>query len=335
MTSVNDTPPPLPPDPLARHRVITSGPHVVRILLVLAAVIGLGLAAYMLGRSQGAGSLPKLSVALGPTQPELRLPSYEDMAPKPEPAPPPAPRIEKKEPPPPARTQAKAPPKEDELRKKAMEAGVGGWSRKEEGTSVASAAQAGASDFAATGSDCLVPPGTPIPLLTVNRVVTERGGIVTARVTQDVWDAGFSCLAVPAGSVVTLDVGSGVTKGQKRIEVANPVITRPWPRNDTVRVAAIGGDATGAAGLAGAVQVQWLQTGLLIAASTAVDVAAAALTGGGSLIGGILGHGIDRPLDKAAKDLLDRAPVITLDAGEPVLLLLRSGLNADDFWRTH
>lgn len=329
MTSVNDTTPPLPPDPLARHRVITSGPHVVRILLVAAIVIGLGLAAYMLGRSQGAGGLPKLSVALGPTQPEPRLPSYEDMAPRP--APPPVPRIEKKEPaPPPPRPLAKAPPKEDELRKKAMEAGVGGWSRKEEGTAVASA-QAGTSDFATTGSECFVPPGTPIPLLTVNRVVTERGGILTARVTQDVWDDGFSCLAVPAGSVVTLDVGSGVTRGQKRIEVANPVITRPWPRNDTVRVAAVGTDATGAAGLAGSVEVPWLQTGLLIAASTTVDVAAAALTGGGSLIGGILGHSIDRPLDKAAKDLLDRAPVITLDAGEPVLLLLRGGLRADDY----
>ncbi|WP_247878405.1 TrbI/VirB10 family protein, partial [Azospirillum sp. TSO22-1] len=285
---------------------MTSGPHVVRILLVAAAVIGLGLVAYMLGRSQGAGGLPKLSAALGPTQPDPRLPSYEDMAPKS--APPPVPRIEKKDPPPPpARPQAKAPPKEDELRKKAMEAGVGGWSRKEEGTTVASA-QAGTSDFAAAGSDCLVPPGTPIPLLTVNRVVIERGGIVTARVMQDVWDAGFSCLAVPAGPVVTLDVGSNVTKGQKRIEVVNPVITRPWPRNDMVRVAAVGADITGAVGLAGSEQVPWLQTGLLIAANTAVDVAAAALTGGGSLIGGILGHSIDRPLDKAAKDLLDRAP---------------------------
>ena len=332
MTATNDTPPPLPPDPLARHRVITSGPHVVRILLVAAVVIGLGLVAYMLGRSQGAGGLPKLSAALGPTQPEPQLPSYEDMAPKPAPAPPPAPRIEKKEPPLPARPPAKEPPKEDELRKKAMEAGVGGWSRKED-TGAVTAVQAGTSDFAAAGSDCFVPPGTPIPLLTVNRVVTERGGIVTARVTQDVWDAGFSCLAVPAGSVVTLDVGSGVTKGQKRIEVANPVITRPWPRNDMVRVAAVGADATGAAGLAGSVEVPWLQTGLLIAASAATDVAAAALTGGGSLIGGMLGHSIDRPLDKAAKDLLDRAPVITLDAGEPVLLLLRSGLKADDFGR--
>ncbi len=331
MTSVNDTTPPLPPDPLARHRVITSGPHVVRILLVAAVVIGLGLAAYMLGRSQGAGGLPKLSAALGPTQLEPRLPSYEDMAPKPTPTP----RIERKEPPPPPpRPQAKTVPKEDELRKKAMEAGVGGWSRKEEGTSVASAARAGTSDFAAAGSDCLVPPSTPIPLLTVNRVVTERGGIVTARVTQDVWDAGFSCLAVPAGSVVTLDVGATVTSGQKRIEVANPVITRPWPRNDTVRVTAVGADASGAAGLAGSVEVPWLRTGLLIAASTAVDVTSAALTSGGSLIGGILGHSIDRPLDKAAKDVLDRAPVITLEAGEPILLLLRGSLKTDDFGRT-
>nr|WP_246500655.1 TrbI/VirB10 family protein [Azospirillum rugosum] len=214
-----------------------------------------------------------------------------------------------------------------------MDAGVGGWSRKEEGRGTETATQAGTSDFSAVGSECFVPPGTPIPLQSVNRVVTERGGILTARVTQDVWDAGFSCLAVPAGSVVTLDVGTGVGKGQKRIEVANPVITRPWPRSDAVRVAAVGADSTGAAGLTGSVQVPWFQTGLLIAASTAVDAGVAALTGGGSLIGGILGHAMDRPLDKAAKDLLDRAPVITLDAGEPVMLLLRGGLRADDFGR--
>ena len=85
----------------------------------------------MLGRSQGAGGLPKLSVALGPTQPEPRLPSDEDMAPKPAPAPPPTPRIEKKDPPPPpVRPQAKAAPKEDDLRKKAMEAGGGGVDRR-------------------------------------------------------------------------------------------------------------------------------------------------------------------------------------------------------------
>lgn len=78
-------------------------------------------------------------------------------------------------------------------------------------------------------------------------------------------------------------------------------------------------------------EVPWLQTGLLIAVSTAVDVATAVLTGGGSLIGGILGHAMDRPLDKAAKDLLDRAPSVTFDAGEPVLLLLRGGLRVEEF----
>jgi len=331
VTATNDTPPPPISDPLARHQVITSGPHVLRILLVAACVIGLGLAAYMLGRSQGSG-IPKVLGSLELHRGEPKLPGYEDMAPKPAPAPPPVPRFEKTESPTtPARPTARSAPKEDDLRKKAMEAGVGGWSRKEAGNGGETAGQAEASDFTAAGSDCLVPPGTPIPAQTVNRVVTERGGIVTARVTQDVWDAGFFCLAVPAGSVVTLEVGTGVGRGQKRIAVANPVITRPWPRNDMVRVAAVGTDATGAAGLAGSVQVPWFQTGLLIAASTAVDVGVAALTGGGSLISGILGHSMERPLDKAAKDLLDRAPVITLDAGEPVLLLLRGGLRADEF----
>jgi len=327
VTVPDDTP---SPDPLARRQVVTSGPHVARILLVAGAVIGLGLAAYMLGRGQGL-DVPRALGSLELPRGEPVLPRYEDMAPKPPPTPPPVPRFDKKEPPlPPARPQAQAAPKEDDLRRKAMEAGVGGWSRQQEERGE-SAGPAGSSDFAAAGSECFVPPGTPIPLLTVSRVVSERGGIVTARVTQDVWDAGFSCLAVPAGSVVTLEVAANVSRGQKRIAVTNPVITRPWPRNDTVRVAAVGTDATGAAGLAGSVEVPWLRTGLLIAASTAVDAGVAALTGGGSLISSLLGHAMDRPLDKAAKDLLDRAPVITLEAGEPVLLLLRGGLHAGGF----
>jgi len=121
-----------------------------------------------------------------------------------------------------------------------------------------------------------------------------------------------------------------VIPGQNRIEVKNPVIVRPWPRNDAVRLQAMAADATGASGLPGTVEVPWFQTGLLVAASTAVDLAAA-LTDGGSLIGALLGRNIDSPLDKAAKDLLERQPVIRLQAGEQVTLFLRGALAANDF----
>lgn len=319
-----------PADPLVRHRVITSGPHVLRILLVVGAMIALGVVAYMLGRAQGNGTAPRSAAQVERRAPEPPLPSYADMAAVPQPPPPPVPRVEPRPAtPPPAQPRASAAPKEDELRTKAMDAGVGGWSRKEQDT--ASATAAGASDFTGFGSDCLVPPGTPIPAQTISRTVTERGGILTAQVTQDVWDTGFACLAVPAGSMVTMEVGSGVTKGQKRIEVSKPVIVRPWPRSDMVQPGAVGADATGAAGLPGRVEVPWFETGLLIGASAAVDLASAALTGGGSLFGTILGRGIESPLDRAAKDMLERAPVITLDAGEPLLLVLRGALRADDF----
>ncbi|NYZ16945.1 TrbI/VirB10 family protein [Azospirillum sp. RWY-5-1] len=317
-----------PADPLVRHRVITSGPHVLRILLVAGAMIALGVVAYMLGRAQGTGSAPRAATPVERRAPKPPLPSYADLAAAPQP--PPAPRVgPTPTTPPPAQPRASAPPKEDELRKKAMDAGVGGWSRKEPDPTAAK--PAGASDVTGFGADCLVPPGTPIPAQTISRTVTERGGILTAQVTRDVWDAGFACLAVPAGSMVTMEVGSGVTKGQKRIEVSRPVIVRPWPRSDMVQPAAIGADATGAAGLPGRVEVPWFETGLLIGASTAVDLAAAALTGGGSLLGTILGRGIESPLDRAAKDMLERAPVITLDAGEPLLLVLRGALRAADF----
>ncbi|CAO3425460.1 TrbI/VirB10 family protein [Azospirillum doebereinerae] len=314
-------------DPLARRRVVVSGPHRLRILLVSVAVIGLGLAAYMIGRSQGAGGVGKQPILFDRRLPEGKLPSYADLASPPTPAP----RVEVPTPAPVmAKPPMRGPAKEDDLRKRAMEAGVGGWSRKD-AEDVKSSNVNDRSQFVAGGSACFVPPGTPISAQTVNRVVTERGGIVMARVTRDVWDAGFSCLAVPAGSLVTMDVGGSVTKGQRRIDIVRPVITRPWPRNDAVQPAAVGADASGAGGVAGTVEVPWFETGLLIAASAAVDIGVAALTGGGSLIGGILGHSMDRPLDKAAKDGLDRAPVITMEAGEQLLLLLRGGLQADDF----
>ncbi len=314
-------------DPLARRRVVVSGPYLLRILLVSGAVIGLGLAAYMVGRSQGDGGGGKQPILFDPRPSEGKLPSYADLAPPPLPAP----RVEVPKPAPaPVKPVVRGPAREDELRKKALEAGVGGWSRKEL-EEAAPAGTAGGMGFAAAGGDCVVPAGTPIPLQTISRVVTERGGVLTAQVTRDVWDAGFACLAVPAGSLATMEVGSGVTKGQKRIAVTKPVITRPWPRNDTVQPMAVVADATGAAGLPGSVEVPWLETGLLIGASTAVDLASAALTGGGSLLGTILGRGMEGPLDRAAKDMLERAPVITLEAGEPILLLLHGALRADDF----
>ncbi|WP_377805740.1 TrbI/VirB10 family protein [Azospirillum sp. A29] len=313
-------------DPLARRRVVVSGPHLVRILLVSGAVFGVGITAYMIGRGQGDGGTGKQPILFDQRLPDGKLPSYADLAPPP----PPATRVEVPKPSPTAvKPTVRGPVKEDELWKKAMEAGVGGWSRKEPDKAAVGGASTG-SEFASASGDCVVPAGTPIPLQTISRVVTERGGLLTAQVTRDVWDAGFACLAVPAGSMMTMEVGTSTTKGQKRIAVAKPVITRPWPRNDTVHVAAIGSDATGAAGLAGSVEVPWFQTGLLIAASTAVDTGVAALTGG-SLIGGILGHNIDRPLDKAAKGLLDQAPVITLDPGELMILLLQGSIRVDDF----
>lgn len=69
--------------------------------------------------------------------------------------------------------------------------------------------------------------------------------------------------------------------------------------------------------------------GLLIAASAAIDLGTAALSGGGSLIGGLLGRSLESPLDRAARDLLERAPVITLEAGEPVVVILRGALRGE------
>lgn len=332
-------------DPLARRRIVPSGPHVTRILLVLGVLVGLGLLGFVLMRDDsGAGRLPLSRFEQRPPAP--KLPTYADLAPPEPPPPPPTPRIrlEPTSMPAPAERKPAAGSARDQLRDKALDAGVGGWSRDDDRREVPAAAMAAPSRtqlaragelssarFQPTEGRCFVPPGTPIEAQTITRVVTERGGVVTAMVARDVWSTGFDCLAVPAGSTLTMDYGTSVTKGQKRIEILDPTIVRPWPKSDTVRLAATTADATGAAGLAGRVEIPWFRTGVLIAASTALDLGVAALSGGGSLIGAILGRNVDRPLDKAAKDLLDRAPVITLEAGAPILVFLRGGLEVDDF----
>lgn len=338
---------PSPPwhDPLARRRIVPSGPHVTRILLVLGVLLGLGLIGFLLMRDDSGGRPAPLS-RFEQRPPAPKLPTYADLAPREPPPPTPTPRIRLEPTPKPAPSERKpaAGSARDQLRDKALDAGVGGWSRDVDRREVQAAATAssGRTQLAQAGElasarfqpatdPCVVPPGTPIEAQTINRVVTERGGLVTAMVARDVWSTGFDCLAVPAGSTLTMAYGTSVTKGQKRIEIMDPIIVRPWPKSDTVRLAAMTADATGAAGLPGRVEVPWFRTGVLIAASTALDLGVAALSGGGSLLGAILGRNVDRPLDKAAKDLLDRAPVITLEAGEPILVFLRGALEADDF----
>lgn len=316
-----------PPDPLARHRVVPSGPHTRRIALVAGTAVGLGLLLYMAG---GRDEAPAPTTRLEVAPPPPPGPSYADLAPRPAPPPPPdpappTPRVALPAPAPEPRPQPRAAAPEDELRKKALDAGVGGWSRKEEAPATAAGPGTG---FQPPSGACVVPPGTPIHAQTVTRTVTERGGILVARVTRDLLCPDLAAVAVPAGSTLTMAYATAASRSQTRIEIANPVVTRPWPLNDTVELDATTADATGAAGLPGAVDIPWFRTGLLIAASAAIDLGTAALSGGGSLIGGLLGRSLESPLDRAARDLLERAPVITLEAGEPVLVILRGALRA-------
>lgn len=323
-------------DPLARRRVTVTGPHVPRIALAVAGALAIGLGGWWLTADEAGPEPERMPVPrLVPDGPG-RLPDYADLAEAP-PEPPPAPRLPAAEPAPAAPSEPR--PREaarDTLRERAMDAGVGGWSRDRSAGMVAAAAASeavpstGLEEGRRTGA-CRVSAGTPIHAVVANRVVGEQRGTLLARVARDVWGDGFDCLAVPAGSTLTLDYAPAAARGQTRIEVASPRLVRPWPRADMVAIDAAGTDATGAAGLPGAVSVPWASTGLLIAASTAVELAGAALTGGGSLLGAILGREVESPLDRAARAALERAPVVTVEAGAPVVLLLRGALATDDF----
>src|SRR3546814_17155264 len=71
---------PVPPEnPLERHRVIPSGPHIGRILLVVGAAIGLGLALHMMTRGDDPG-VPTIVSRFEAPAPEARLQSYSALA---------------------------------------------------------------------------------------------------------------------------------------------------------------------------------------------------------------------------------------------------------------
>lgn len=319
-------PPHLPPppgghDPLARRRLATAGLRLGRVAMVAAGLVAVGVAGYLAGRDDDPPP-PRRAVAVDPA-PARPLPGYDMLDQRHEP---PRSRLEAAPAarPPAAVVTPTAAPKPDRLAEQARAAGPGGWTRPAAQAPAPAPAPVAASGSSSDAGTCTVPAGTPIPLVTVNRVVTEQGGVLVARVTRDVWDGRFACRAVPAGSTVTLAVAPGTARGQRRIAVSDPVIYRPGSP-EPLRPAAIGADAAGAAGLAGRVEVPWAATGLLVAASTALDLAMAAIAEGG-LLGAILGRTADRPLDQAARAQLERLPVITLEPGAEITLLLAEPL---------
>lgn len=362
-TRLPESPPPdAGLDILGRKQIATSGIHAGRIAICAALGMAVGLGTYLAGRAPPPAPKAQAGTVVSGPVPSADRAGYASLAAPDPPQRPvlPTPRapVALALPAAPAQTTGSA---KESLRERALAAGIGGWSADQRiapaparagaaedaqapggmpaASPAAAASQAArglvadmpASQFHRLEGACIVPPATPVQATTLTAVVTEQGGIATALVTRDVWDAAFRCLAVPAGSMVTIEYGPSAARGQKRIEVRNPVIVRPWPRQDMLQPVAMAADAEGASGLPGAVQVPWFRTGLLIAASTAVDLAAAALSDGGSLFGAILGRNIDSPLDRAAKDLLDRAPVLRLEQGQPITLILRGAIQADEF----
>jgi type IV secretion system protein VirB10 len=341
-------------DPLAPPSVRPAGLVAWKVAAVAGLAGTVGLATFMAMDRNGQAAAPQVARLVAAREPETR--GYADLRQQasvavpdkpPSPAPAAAPAVQRLAEPAPAGSPSSAPSggrRRDDLWERAMEAGVGGWSADDgerkalDGVQVAAAGGTGTAAnplglTSFTGSACpgFVKPGTPIRATLINKVATERGGIATFNVDADVWNTGMDVLAVPGASTMTVEYVGDATRGQKRVAFANPTIVRPWPRSDVVQVSAMTADASGASGLPGYVNVPWFQTGLLVAASTAVDLGVAALTGGGSILGAILADNADSPLDRVAKDLWERAPVIELDPGEQVLVFLKGGLCADDF----
>lgn len=188
--------------------------------------------------------------------------------------------------------------------------------------------------FSDGGHECRVNAGTGIPVTVDTAVSTAQNSTVRARVVQDVYDtATGSCLAIPNGSTFVGDVKRSDIKGQRRAELLFFSLTRPYPRGDTVELKVPGSDAMGRGGVPGDVDSHMGSQGLLVLASTAVDLGVAALSGGFGILGSILGGNAQRPLDRWAHDQLDRPPEINVDPLQGqgrMTVILREPIDADD-----
>lgn len=221
--------------------------------------------------------------------------------------------------------------KKDDFMERGLKAGIGGYKADEKVIEAAWTKKEKKSDFRKSGSDCWLPPGAFVPVRSVTRVVTEKAGIVKAKVTADVWDTSGTCLVLPAGTDLVADYAATTTKGEKRVPLSNLELVRPYPADDVVTVNGVAGDPTGAAGIPGETSSNLLSTALLVTASVGIDLATAALTNGGSLIGPIIGANAGRPLDQIARDLWQRPSVNSVDERTDLLLILRQGIAGDDY----
>lgn len=219
----------------------------------------------------------------------------------------------------------------DDFMERGLKAGIGGYRADEKIIEAAWSKKERKSDFRPSNSDCWLPPGAFIPVRSVTRIVTEKAGLLKAKVTADIWDTSGTCLVLPAGSDLVADYGASATRGEKRVPISNLEIVRPYPADDIVTINGVAGDEFGAAGVPGETSSNLLSTALLVTASIGVDLAQAALTSGGSLIGPIIGENAGKPIDQIARDLWQRPSISQVDERTDMLLILRQGVAGDDF----
>ena len=232
------------------------------------------------------------------------------------------------------RTVSRGGARKDDFLERGLNAGLGGFKADKEIVDAAWTKTTETSDFKKSGSKCWLPPGAFIPVRSVTRIVTEKPGIVKAKVTADIWDTSGTCLVIPADSDLVADYSATTTRGEKRVPLSNMEIVRPYPADDTVTIAGVAGDQFGAAGIPGETSSNFLSTALLVTASVGIDLATAALTQGGSLIGPIISRNAGNPLDQIAQDLWNRPSVNRVDETTDMMLILRQGIKGDDF-RNH
>lgn len=201
------------------------------------------------------------------------------------------------------------------------------------------------SEFKA-GAECQVNAGTPIQVELLTAIDTARpDGQAIGKVLRNVYDtATGTCLAIPAQSTFYGDVAVTSVKNAKAADITFTSLTRPWPRNDTFEFPMPASDSMGRGGVNGRVNSHLGMNIALTAIATGVQLLPALVTSGGgaaalggAALGAFLGNA-ETPLNKAAREQLERPSTIELDPNNPgdrkdavITVILRRHINADPF----
>ena len=175
-------------------------------------------------------------------------------------------------------------------------------------------------------SATLLQAGSVIPAALITGLSSDRPGLVTAQVTQNIWDSLTGRrLLIPQGSRLIGDYGSDVGFGQRRVLLAWNRLIMPSGRS-IVLERQPAADPSGFAGLEDGVDYNWAGVTRAALISTVLGLGAELAAGGDDNLVRALRRGGQDSFNRAGEQIVSRElnirPTLTIRPGYPVRVLV-------------